>query len=67
MEAGVIIVQLLMFVVGIVVLGWIIKTNVRKGIEDVLYKKDAEGRWALHPWLLEAVQEAAEKSKKPSS
>lgn len=66
MEAGVIIVQVLMFVVGILVLGWIIKTNVRKGVEDVLYKKDAEGKWALHPWLLEAVKEAAEETRKRS-
>lgn len=67
MEAGVIIIQVIVFIVGILILGAIIKSGVRKGIEDVLYKKDAEGKWALHPWLLEAVREAAVEVKKPSS
>jgi hypothetical protein len=66
MDAGFIIVQIVMFVVGALILSAIIKSGVRRGIEDVLYKKDAQGQWKLHPWLLDAVKEAAAETKKPT-
>ncbi|MCS5714925.1 hypothetical protein NVV95_10215 [Herbiconiux sp. CPCC 205716] len=49
---------IVVIVVGFLVLASVIRSSVRKGIEDVLYKQNPDKTWAAHPWLLSAVQQA---------
>lgn len=52
-------------VVGFIVLAGVIRTAVRKGIEDLLYKQNPDKTWSAHPWLLAAVRQAAAEAKSP--
>jgi hypothetical protein len=56
---------IVMVVVGFIVLAGVIRTAVRKGIEDVLYKQNPDKTWSGHPWLLAAVRQAVAEAKSP--
>ncbi|GLK16970.1 hypothetical protein [Herbiconiux flava] len=54
-------------VVGFIVLAGVIRTAVRKGVEDVLYKQNPDKTWSAHPWLLAAVQQAVAEATTPDA
>lgn len=66
MEAGVIVVQIILFVIGALVLGAIIRAGVKRGVEDVLYKKKPDGSWGVNPYIVEAIDEVLAQRNKPT-
>lgn len=55
----VIAVYVLGFVLAILILSAVIRNAVRKGIEDVLYKKGKDGLWSAEPGIVAVAKEIA--------
>jgi hypothetical protein len=58
---------IVLVVVGFIVLAGVIRSAVRKGVEDVLYKQNPDKTWSAHPWLRAAVQQAVAEAKTPDT
>ncbi|QJU53999.1 hypothetical protein SCB71_12475 [Herbiconiux sp. KACC 21604] len=52
-------------VFGLLVLAAVIRYAVRKGIEDVLYKKGKDGLWSAEPGVVAVAKEIAAASRDP--
>ncbi|WP_368497224.1 hypothetical protein [Herbiconiux sp. A18JL235] len=52
-------VYVLGFVLAILILSAVIRNAVRKGIEDVLYKKGKDGLWSAEPGIVAVAKEIA--------
>jgi hypothetical protein len=52
------------FVVAILVLSAVIRNAVRRGVEDVLYKKGKDGLWSANPWVISIAKEIAAETRK---
>ncbi|WP_291057060.1 hypothetical protein [Herbiconiux sp.] len=55
------------FIVAILILSAVIRNAVRKGVEDVLYKKGKDGLWSANPWIVTIAKEIAAETRKTGS
>jgi hypothetical protein len=62
-----IIVYVVGFVVAILVLSAVIRNAVRRGVEDVLYKKGKDGLWSANPWVISIAKEITAETRKTDS
>lgn len=62
-----IIVYVVGFVIGILILSAVIRSAVRRGIEDVLYTKGKDGLWSANPWVVSIAKEIAAETRKSDS
>ncbi|MFB2598152.1 hypothetical protein ACEXQE_10200 [Herbiconiux sp. P17] len=46
------------------ILSAIIRNAVRRGVEDVLYKKGKDGLWSANPWVISIAKEITAETRK---
>jgi hypothetical protein len=62
-----IVIYVVVIVLVLLLLSAIIRNAVRRGIEDVLYKKGKDGLWSANPWVVAIAKEIAAETRKTDS